>query len=107
MIISLLGENRPSSGTSRGQGTRQAELGREPLDTVDGVQVLDHDHLEAGGAALARGDDGPGQEELPDAVPALAELGVDGLAVAQPVAVPPPEGARVVDADGVDAADQG
>lgn len=103
----LLGEDRPSSGTGRGEGTRQAELGREPLDAVGGVEVFDHDHLEAGGAALARGDGGPGQEELPDAVPALAELGVDGLGVAQPVAVPPPEGARVVDADGVDAADWG
>lgn len=103
-IIPLLGKHSPSGSTSRGEGTREAELGADPLDTVGGVEVLDHDHLEAGGAALAGGDGGPGQEELPDAVPALAVLGVDDLAVAQPVAVPPPEGARVVDADGVDAA---
>lgn len=104
LISSLLRQDRPSGGASRGEGARQAELGREALDAVGGVQVLDHDHLEAGGAALARGDGGPGQEELPDAEPALAVLGLDGLGVAQPVAVPAPEGARVVDADGVDAA---
>lgn len=72
---------------------------------MGGVEVLDDDHLEAGGAALAGGDDGPGEEELPDAVPLLAVLCVDGLGVAEPVTVPAPEGARVVDADGVDALD--
>jgi hypothetical protein len=70
---------------------------------VGGVQVLDDDHLVAGGAALARGDGGPGEEQLPDAEPALAVLGVDQVGVAEPVAVPAPERAGVVDADGVDA----
>lgn len=77
-------------------------MGRNAIDAVGGVQVLDHDHLVAGGAALARGDGGPGQEELPDTIPALAVLGLDGLGVAEPVAVPAPEGARVVHADRVD-----
>lgn len=35
-------------------------------------------------------------------VPSGTVLGLDGLDVADPVAVPSPEGARVVDADGVD-----
>ena len=81
-------------------------MGRKPVDAVGGVQVLDHDHLKAGRAALARGDGGPGQKELPDAVPALAVLSLDGVGVAEPVAVPAPEGARVVHADRVDAGDQ-
>jgi hypothetical protein len=33
---------------------------------VSGVQVLDNHDLEAGGATLAGGNDGPGEEELPD-----------------------------------------
>ena len=33
---------------------------------MGGVEVLDDGHLEAGGAALAGGDGGPGEEELPD-----------------------------------------
>lgn len=37
--------------------------------------------------------------------PPLAVLGLDLLAVAQPVAVPAPQGGRVVHADGVDALD--
>jgi len=72
---------------------------------MSGVEVLDHDYLEAGGTALARGDGGPGQKEFPDAVPALAVLSLDGLGVAEPVAVPAPYGARVVHADRVDAGD--
>lgn len=43
-----------------------AVLGGDALDAVGGVEVLDYDHLEAGGAALAGGDGGPGEEELPD-----------------------------------------
>jgi hypothetical protein len=44
----------------------EAVLGGDALDAVRGVEVLDDDHLEAGGAALAGGDGGPGKEELPD-----------------------------------------
>jgi hypothetical protein len=35
--------------------------------------------------------------------PALAVLGVDGVRVAEPVAVPSPESGGVVDSDGVNA----
>lgn len=68
-----------------------------------GIEVLDHHHLVARRAALAGRNRRPSEEELPDAVPALAKLGRDRVGVAEPVAVPPPQGARVVDADGVDA----
>ena len=44
----------------------EAVLRGDAVDAVDGVEVLDDDHLEAGGGALAGGDDGPGEEELPD-----------------------------------------
>jgi hypothetical protein len=49
-----------------GESTRQAKLRADSVDTVDRVEVLDHQDLEAGGTALARGDDRPGEEELPD-----------------------------------------
>lgn len=44
----------------------EAVLRGDAVDAVDGVEVLDDDHLEAGGAALAGGNDGPREEELPD-----------------------------------------
>lgn len=87
----MAGEYRLTSGTSRSKGAGKAELGRPAVNTVVGVQVLNHNNLEAGSTALARSNDGPGQEELPNAVPALAVLGVDNLLVAEPVAVPAPE----------------
>ncbi len=65
---------------------------------MSGIQILDHDHLEAGSTALTRGNSGPGQEEFPDTVPARAVLGLDGLGIAEPVAIPAPDGARVMDA---------
>lgn len=103
----------------------EAVLRGDAVDAVDGVEVLDDDHLEAGGAALAGSDDGPREEELPDLgcvsivlelrafgngrekthpEPALAVLLLDLVGVADPVAVPPPEGTRVVNTDSVDAA---
>lgn len=100
---SLLREDSLASSAGGSKGTREAKLRSNAVDALGGVQVLHDDHLEASGAALARGDDRPGQEELPDAVPALAVLGVDRLGVAEPVTVPAPESARVVDANSVDA----
>ena len=50
----------------------EAVLRGDALDAVGGVEVLDHGHLEARGAALARRDDGPGEEELPDLQDPLA-----------------------------------
>lgn len=77
----------------------------DTLDAVDGIEVLDQDNLEARGGSLARGNGGNGQEVLPDAVPADPVLGDNLLLVADPVAVPPPQSGRVVDADCVDALD--
>ena len=96
-------ENRLTRGLGLGQRTMETELRAEAVDAVGGIQILDHNHLVAGGAALARGDARPGEEELPNAVPALSVLLLDGVGVAEPVAVPAPESARVVDANGVDA----
>lgn len=62
---SLLEESLASS-LGLGKSTRETKLRLNSFDTVRGVEVLDHQDLEAGGAALARGDDGPGKEELPD-----------------------------------------
>lgn len=44
----------------------EAKLRRDAVNAVDGVEVLDDEHLEAGGAALAGSDHRPGEEELPD-----------------------------------------
>ena len=100
----------------------ESELRRNALNAVGRVQVLDDEHLEARSAALTRRNDGPGQEEFPDlltvspqrcvllktcttyAVPALAELSLNLVAVADPVTVPPPDGSRVVNANSVNAA---
>lgn len=48
------------------EGTGEAVLRGNPVDAVRRVQVLDDNHLVAGGGALAGGDDGPGEEEFPD-----------------------------------------
>ena len=70
------------------------------------VEVLDHDHLKAGGTALARGDGGPGQKKLPDTIPTLPILSLDGVGVAEPVAIPAPEGSRIVHSHRVDAVNE-
>jgi hypothetical protein len=97
---------------------------------VNAVKVLDNKDLEARGASLARSNDGPGEEKLPNlekkkkkklllaslevyntspqmrntySVPALAELGLDSIAVSDPVAVPAPKSGRVVYTDRVHA----
>lgn len=127
----LLRQRSGPFSPSSSESALDAELRADAVDTVDGVEVLVHEDLEAGGAALARGDDGPGEEEFPDLLgeggtrlvcdllggesilgemgirtysePALAVLGLDGVGVAEPVAVPSPQGGGVVHADGVDA----
>ncbi len=44
----------------------EAKLGRDPIDPVSGIEIL-HDHdLEASGAALARCNNRPGEEEFPN-----------------------------------------
>ena len=49
-----------------GKSTGETELCAVAVDTVGGVQVLDDHDLEAGGAALAGSNNGPGEEEFPD-----------------------------------------
>lgn len=72
---------------------------------MGGVDVLDQSDLEASGTALARDDGGVGKEVLPDTEPSLAVLGLNLVAVGHPVTVPPPEGSRVVNTDGIDVLD--
>jgi len=81
------------------EGTSKRELSVDTVDTVNGVEVLDAGNLEAGGGTLTGGNRGVGKEVLPDAVPAGTVLSVDLILVAEPVAVPPPKGSRVVDTD--------
>lgn len=81
------------------------ELGLNTIDSVGGVDVLDQSDLEASGRTLARYNGGGGKEVLPNAEPSLAVLGLDLLAVGEPVTVPPPEGSRVVNTDGVNVLD--
>lgn len=72
--LHLVGENTPASGSGLGDGAREAELRSDAINAVGGVEVLDDDHLETGGAALAGGDDGPCEEELPDLEDLLESL---------------------------------
>lgn len=102
-LVALLRKDGLAGSLGGSKSATNAVLGRDAKGAVGGVEVLDDDKLEAGGAALARRDGRPGQEQLPDAVPALAVLGLDGVAVAEPVAVPAPKRTGVVDTDGVDA----
>lgn len=121
----LLGNARLPACSALGESARDAELGTDTVDAVRRVEVLDDQNLEASGATLARSNDRPGHEELPNlehrsvtwlchvsgsnfanetyAVPSLAVLGRDLLLVADPVSVPPPQGCGVVHTDGVDA----
>ena len=48
------------------ESARETKLRADTVDAVDVVEVLDDDHLEAGGTALAGGNDGPRKEEFPD-----------------------------------------
>lgn len=127
LITSLLPKSGLVSGLGSGESAREVKLGGDALDTVGRVDVLDKGELVAGGGTLA-GDDGGGSKEvLPDLracllacrdtsharqqdmgthpEPSLAVLGLDLLAVAHPVSVPPPESGRVVNADGVNVLD--
>ena len=62
----LLGETSLASCTAGGQSSRKAVLRANAVDAVDGVEVLHHKNLEARGAALARSNDGPSEEKLPN-----------------------------------------
>src|SRR5690242_370217 len=97
----VLGKEVGVLGLARLESTREGELGVDAINTVNSVEVLDAGDLEASGRTLAGCDRGVGKEVLPDAEPAGTVLSVDLILVAQPVAVPPPEGSRVVDTNGV------
>jgi hypothetical protein len=111
-----------ASGLGGSKSAGETELSTYAIDAVGRVEVLDHDHLVAGCATLARGDGRVGQEDLPClrkykregqkvnvrqdktyAEPSFAELGLDLLSVAEPVPVPPPESSRVVNTNSVNA----
>jgi hypothetical protein len=49
------------------------------VNTVGGVQVLDDHDLEAGGAALAGSNDGPGEEEFPDLQKGVRKMTINSL----------------------------
>lgn len=85
-------------------GLRNLEtpVGGDVLDSVPLVDVLSEHVLVGGGSSLSRGDDGRGEEKLPDSEPSHAVL-VDHLVlVAHPVSVPAPQSGGVVDTNVVD-----
>lgn len=49
-----------------GESTGQAKLRGEAVNTMSRVKVLDYNHLVTGGHAFAGGNNGPGEEQLPD-----------------------------------------
>ena len=104
-LRSLTLQSLNSLGPAGLKGGRKSKLSVDSLYTVRRVDVLDKCDLEAGSGTLARSNGGVGQEELPDAEPALAVLGGNLLLVADPVAVPFPEGGGVVHTDGVNLLD--
>lgn len=91
------------------------------IDAMGRVDILHCHYLIAGGTALARGNDGPGKEELPYLLivsnsvavvthpkltytkPFLTIFSFDEIAVSYPVPIPSPEGSRVMNSYGVDA----
>lgn len=103
LFLRKSGEDGFSRSLGGSKSAEEAILGGNTLNSVGGIEVLDDDELEAGGRALASGNGGPCQEELPDTVPALSVLCVNRLGVTDPVAVPAPDGTAVVDTDGIDA----
>lgn len=56
------------------QSTLKAELSRNTLSTVSGVDVLDEGNLEGGGGTLAGSNSRVGQEELPNLKSQLVSL---------------------------------
>ena len=55
-----------ASSLAASESTRETKLRADATDAVGGVEILDNEHLEAGGGTLARGNDGPSKEEFPD-----------------------------------------
>lgn len=62
----LLRQSSLASRLASGQGTRETILGVDSVNAVARVEVLDNNHLEAGGGTLAGSNGRVGQEELPD-----------------------------------------
>jgi hypothetical protein len=105
-----------------GEGAGQAKLRGDTVNTMSRVKVLDYNHLVTGGHAFAGGNNGPGEEQLPDlghvriheealwettekthSVPSGTILGLDRFHISNPVTVPSPEGAGVVNTDSINA----
>ena len=101
------------------QGALEAELCRNTLDAMGGVEVLHQRDLVASRRTLARDDRGVGEEELPDlrrrqsfvrhtglrytySECSVAILAFNLLSVRHPILIPFPQRGRVVYANGVD-----
>ncbi len=56
---------RLSCFLASGEGTSQSKLRADTVNQMSRVKVFDDKHLVTGGHAFARGDDGPGKEQLP------------------------------------------
>lgn len=69
------------------------------------IQVLAELNLETSGRTLTRDDGRVSQKVLPDSVPLLTVLRHNLFLVGSPVAVPSPQGSRVVDTNGINVDD--
>lgn len=75
------------------------------IDTVICVEIFVEGDLEDGGTSLPGDDGGPGEEEDPDAVPAVTISLDDLVLVRYPVLVPAPDGCGVVNTENVNVLD--
>jgi hypothetical protein len=57
---------RLASFLASGEGTSKSELRADTVNPMSRVKVFDDNHLVTGGHSFARGDDRPGEEQLPD-----------------------------------------
>ena len=86
-------------------GHLDGRMVRDTIDTVICVEVFVESDLEEGCTSLSGSDGGPGEEEDPDAVPAIT-IGLNDLVLVRyPVLVPAPDGGRVVNAENVNILD--
>ena len=65
-IARNLTQLRPSRLLTSREGTGQPKLRGDTVNAMSRIQILDDNHLIAGGHAFAGGNDRPGEEQLPD-----------------------------------------
>lgn len=64
--VGSLTQLRLSCILASGEGTSKSILRADTVNPMSRVKVFDDNHLVTGGHTFARGDDGPGEEQLPN-----------------------------------------